>query len=126
MADNTNNDILNHVIINTESESIIVDDPKEKKSSTVDYDVVSENDMSINFEKISRTKKQIASIKRIAGDPYMGTGVKNGKYVQSFPKSGRYLKDRCVHNKQKNEVGVKGYCCLVKKTVEQFLENFGN
>ena len=51
--------------------------------------------------KTGRTSKEKASIKRVAGDPYMGSKVKNGKCIQSCPKPGGYLKDCCAHIKKK-------------------------
>jgi len=86
---------------NAETEkNINVHDPIKETNSNVDCDGLSEY-MSVNSMKIGRTSKETASIKRVAGDPYMGSKVKNGKSVQSCPKPGRYLKDCCVHNHKK-------------------------
>lgn len=87
-----------------------VDDPINEINSDVDCDVLSEC-MSENSIKIGRTNKEKASIKRVAGDPYMGSKVKNGKCTQSCPKPGRFLKDCCAHNHKKNKLGSKGFFC---------------
>jgi len=96
MTDNINT----FVSINAETEKNNVDDSIKEINSYVDCDDVSEY-MSVNSMKIGRTSKEKASIKRVTGDPYMGSKVENGKCVQSCPKPGRYLKDCCVHNNKK-------------------------
>lgn len=108
MTDNINN----FVNINAETPETEKNDNADDfiKEINVDCDDVSEY-MSVNSIKIGRTSKENASIKRVAGDPYMGSKVENGKCVQSCPKPGRYLKDCCVHNNKKNKLGSKGFFC---------------
>lgn len=104
MTDNTKTNIKINKTITENAVSVIVDDPIDKFNSTVYCESVCEY-MSLNSVKIGRTNKEIASVKRVAGDPYMGSRVKNCRCIQSILKPGKYLKDRCTHNHQNNKLG---------------------